>query len=747
MDVELSLAMETAEDRNEQRRLTRNNLSRKQTIVNLMNGLSSYVIPKAKNFAECDVSSSEILSLSETMHTFHGNYDIDFDLISAADCIGNAETDDLDDDQSDDNFNLINELLLSNNKQVSLPLHSYTDISTKEFCTNVLRAFRQTNLCKTYSTNMLKLIDSVENLFTKRKVCLSCQFDIEYSATSCFKCVSNEKTQFANIYDIDYAIVFSGIVERHIVDIAKYREKILSEKYDNINNDISFQKIYRSFLNTTVHQPFISTLIHLDGIPLDTSTKLTLWLLSCSILELPPHLRNQRQNMIILSMWVGTRQPIIKIWLRECIPSLNKLKSSGFSIRGGEQWFVYFLGLIGDCPAIKLALNHIGNNGYYSCWYCKIEGVHMCNKRQYHYEEVPTMRSINSYRSESKEAEVKGENINGHLGLSFFHEILDIPLPHSILMDYMHITLLRHTRSVVLQIYESIVPKKRSEIDDQLKFQQFPHTFNRKLKPIKSGHMKASEIKNLLLYGLVPIFYQHLQVDKAAHIALFVCAIRMLHGPKLFGHETGLLAHDLLSIYYKDHCKHYYNLENLIDFALQKIINQQEVDNVKRNEGAFDITRLSINNIDELLSWHKRVCDCNQIATCIIIYHRCVIKSQTYHSLSYPKRQSTNSYFVKYTNDRRDTLFGAIELFFTYKDSTLALINNYPNEHLFSDVFASSSYHSSLSKYINTYFYLLQAKPSSFHYVPIHKILNICVVFEKDDFIIVTPISQAYEHD
>ncbi|CAF3254449.1 unnamed protein product [Rotaria sp. Silwood2] len=414
MDVELLLAMETAEDRNEQRRLTRNNLSRKQTIVNLMIGLSSYVIRKVKNFAECDVSNSEILSSSETMHTFHGNYDIDFDLISAADCIGNAETDDLDDDQSEDNFNLINELLLSNNKQVSLPLHSYTDISTK-------------------------------------KVCLSCQFDIEYSATSCFKCISNEKTQFANIYDTDYAIVFSGIVERHIVDIVKYREKILSEKYDNINNDISFQKIYRSFLNTTVYQPFISTLIHLDGIPLDTSTKLTLWLLSCFILELPPHLRNQRQNMIILSMWIGTRQPIIKIWLR-------------FSIRGGEQWFVYFLGLIGDCPAIKLALNHIGSNGYYSYWYCKIEGVHMCNKRQYHYEEVPTMRSINSYRSESKEAEVKGENINGHLGLSFFHEILDIPLPHSILMDYMHIALLRHTCSVVLQIYESIVPKKDQKL-------------------------------------------------------------------------------------------------------------------------------------------------------------------------------------------------------------------------------------------------------------------------------------------
>lgn len=160
MDEELSLAMETAEDQNQQRRLTRNNLSRKQRIVNLMNGLSSYVISQAKNFAECDVSNNEILSSSEIMDTSHNNYDIDFDLISATDCIGNTETNDLGDDQSDDNFNLINNLLLSNDIQVSLPLHSYTDISTKEFCTNLLRAFRQTNLCKTYSTNMLKLIDS-----------------------------------------------------------------------------------------------------------------------------------------------------------------------------------------------------------------------------------------------------------------------------------------------------------------------------------------------------------------------------------------------------------------------------------------------------------------------------------------------------------------------------------------------------------------------------------------------------------
>ncbi len=144
---------------------------------------------------------------------------------------------------------------------------------------------------------------------------------------------------------------------------------------------------------------------------------------------------------------------------------------------------------------MKLALDHIGSNGYYSCWFCKVEGNHIHTKRQYHYEKLPQMRSIKSYINESKEAEVEGKNVNGHLGISCFNEILDVPFPHSIMMDYMHITLLRHARAVVLQIYESIKPKQRLEIDSKLRHQRFPHTFNRKLKPISVGHAKYFQFK------------------------------------------------------------------------------------------------------------------------------------------------------------------------------------------------------------------------------------------------------------
>ncbi|CAF2156524.1 unnamed protein product [Rotaria magnacalcarata] len=448
---------------------------------------------------------------------------------------------------------------------------------------------------------------------------------------------------------------------------------------------------------------------------------------------------------------------------------------------------------------MKLVLNHIGHNGYYSCWYCKVSGIHTLNKRQYHFEEVPIMRTVDTYMSESAEAEKTGENIHGHLGTSILHQILDVPLPQSIIMDYMHITLLRHARCVVLQLYASIKPKQRIELDNILRHQRFPHTFNRKMRGIKDTHIKATEMKNLLFYGLLPSFYSYIAIEKVAHITLFICAIRMLHGEKLFGSETGVLAHQLLVAYYKDHTKHYHGLENLvlhlhihfasryekygslnytncfgqesflgafsknkhgtrhwgdllmhyfnIDFALQNKNIEHTANNFNMTEGPFDASPKSINIVEKLIMWHEHERGCNQATTCTKIYNRCIINGTMYHSLGYTKRQSTMSYFVKYTNNDHSILFGSIELFFKYKDFNFALINHHINQKLFSDIFSSTSYHSLLSKCINSYYYILQSKASLCHYVPVHHILNLCVVFEKENFIIVTPISRGYEHD
>ncbi|CAF3853887.1 unnamed protein product [Rotaria sp. Silwood1] len=459
------------------------------------------------------------------------------------------------------------------------------------------------------------------------------------SSDICFKCNSNNTKQYADVFDADYEKIFSEVIERHHVDINQYRQKIITTQNDE-TNDIPFQQIYREFQQTVSHRSFISVILHLDGIGLGKSNKLVLWLLSCTIVELPPHLRNKRENMIPLSAWIAPREPIIQSWLNECMQRLKYLKLSGILVGAIKRWFIYFIGVICDCPAMKLILNHIGNNGYYSCWYCKIRGIHISNKRQYYFEKAPIMRTIDSYVNESMKAEETRENTNGHLGMSILHQILDIRLPNSIMMDYMHITLLRHTRVVTQQL--------------------------------------ATEIKNLLFYGIIPLFYSYLPTDKAAHISLFVCAIRMLHGEKQFGSETGQLAHQLLVAYYKDHKKYYDGLENLvlhlhihfltqynnygslnntncfaqesflgafsknkhgshhwgdllmyyfnIDFALRKKLDRSIVDNLNIKDGPFDTSIRSIYSVEQLLMWHASVCDCKQIETCIIIYNRCTIK-------------------------------------------------------------------------------------------------------------------------
>ncbi|CAM4864583.1 unnamed protein product [Rotaria socialis] len=661
MNIEISLALTVAEQQNQQRRNLRNSRSRGQTELNLIDGITTYLhttaaaattTTTAPSFAN-EFSTNEQPCLSEIILTNNNFYDIDFGPVESI--VDETESVDIADCQiNDDYLTLLNELSLSCGSHNSAFLHSYTNITQSQFCTNLLRIFRDANICKAYSAKILQLINVAlphpNNLPTSLNALLT--------------------------YMQDFTKCFSDIVERNAANIIQYRQKIITGQ-NNENNDIPFQNIYQCFLKTVIHQPFISVILHLDGIGLGKSNKLTLWILSCMIVELPPHLRNKRQNMIPLSSWISSREPIIDIWLSECIRYLRNFKSSGFLIHGYQRWFIYFIGVIADCPAMKLVLNHIGHNGYYSCWYCKVSGIHTLNKRQYHFEEVPIMRTVDTYMSESTEAEKAGENIHGHLGTSILHQILDVPLPQSIIMDYMHITLLRHARCVVLQLYASIKPKQRIELDNILRHQRFPHTFNRKMRGIKDTHIKATEMKNLLFYGLLPSFYSYIAIEKVAHITLFICAIRMLHGEKLFGSETGVLAHQLLVAYYKDHTKHYHGLENLvlhlhihfasqyekygslnytncfgqesflgafsknkhgtrhwgdllmhyfnIDFALQNKNIEHTANNFNMTEGPFDASPKSINIVEKLIMWHEHECGCNQATTCTKIYNRCII--------------------------------------------------------------------------------------------------------------------------
>ncbi len=167
MNEELLLSIENAKHRNEHRRLLRNQLSRRQTIVNLTHGITPYVISKPDNLVDCISSSINEPLSSESIYTAFDKYDIDFGPVFTEDVIQNSETDDFYDDQAelDNNLLLLDELFSSRDERSLseyagnlLTLHPYTSISINEFCANLINTFRKANLCKSYASDMLKLI-------------------------------------------------------------------------------------------------------------------------------------------------------------------------------------------------------------------------------------------------------------------------------------------------------------------------------------------------------------------------------------------------------------------------------------------------------------------------------------------------------------------------------------------------------------------------------------------------------------
>ena len=146
-----------------------------------------------------------------------------------------------------------------------------------------------------------------------------------------------------------------------------------------------------------------------------------------------------------------------------------------------------------------------------------MRGVHVGNKRQYYFEERIEFRSALEYKYYSKQASLEQKNLFGHLGASPLFDILDNPLPHSIVIDYMHVSLLRHTRTVIQYLYHKVLkPKQRNELDELFRRQAFPHCFNRRLRPVKE-------------FSFCKCVSEPVRIFMYSHIISFFCSIEQLN--------------------------------------------------------------------------------------------------------------------------------------------------------------------------------------------------------------------------
>ena len=463
-----------------------------------------------------------------------------------------------------------------------------------------------------------------------------------------------------------------------------------------------------------------------------------------------------------------------------------------------NHYHLKIYGITGDCPALKKILNFIGHNGYDCCWFCYISGQHVNGKRQYYYQTTIRLRSPSKFQKESNEAQQTQSRINGHLGRSILQGLIDIPLPNSIVIDYLHATLLGHVKAIVIDIYNQLAPRERLTLNGQLKNQTFPHFFVRKFRSFNEfANVKAVELKNLFFYGLLPNLQTMVPLEKLSHLAMYVSAIRLLHGRSPFENDTSKIARQLLTKFYEDHQLFYNQLQNFvlhlhvhypelylnhgalsnigtfgqedligaissshhgtryfgelishyynIDFALQA-----KKATVTINDGPNDPSNDSADQYEGAIDFHSRLCDdCSELNDCLTIYRRFIIHRQTFHSLIYYKRRQSVSYFVEYMFDQniKDRRFGVIKYFFTHKEQGYAAIEHHPTKCLYSDYFRRSKYYGLLKEPLDFLFFVLERKCDNTNLVHTSWIVKHCIVIEMDKSLIVTPISVYDEHD
>ncbi|CAF1368239.1 unnamed protein product [Rotaria sordida] len=453
------------------------------------------------------------------------------------------------------------------------------------------------------------------------------------------------------------------------------------------------------------------------------------------------------------------------------------LHLDGVTIDHNHHIDVKFLCITGDSPALRNVLNFIGHG-------------------------EPVLRYSSTYAKESAEAEETKTIVYGHKGTSILQNILDTKLPEAIIIDYQHVSLLRHTKTVLSTIYKQLKPSHRRLIDIKLKNQCFPHFFNRRMKPFKNlSFIKAVELRNILLYGFLPLSYEFINREQLAHFALFICSIRLYHSqPPMFGRETATIANRLFKQYYKDHKKfyhliqhyvlhlhfhygnqyvnygslanigcfsqedllghissnthgtryyddqivHYYN----IDFSLNNRLPQTEY---KVYSKPIDLdANFIIDNHSIIIQHHNQICKCLNTLKCISIYRRCIIRNNTFHSLLYKRRTKSKSYFISYykSTDDDEKYFGFIHLFFYCKDTTYAIIERFQNMQKFSSSFRSSSYFDLLKKPLDSCFSIVSKEPSDiFDIVEIGHVIKHCIVFDFGQHLIITEVSAYHEHD
>lgn len=335
-------------------------------------------------------------------------------------------------------------------------------------------------------------------------------------------------------------------IDEHFEAIMSYRDRITRNDNNvitDIQDSVQFKKSQCEHSNEIV----LSLTANTDGAQMFNSSTKSLWPIQIYQNFLPPHIRYNPENIIVVALHSG--KPNMQDFFQ---PLLNELKEiyddGGINYTRNDRKY-QFLPLItcctADLPAKAAVQGTVSHNGYYACRYCLHKGEVIKKNKQS--KAVIRYTRNNSLSRTHKDIldtykKLKQTPLNGIKSVSCMIAANDFDLVNGFSIDYMHCVLLGVVKKLLNLWLETenhaepyyILKKKQIVLSSRIITIKPIFEINRKPRSIFERKLfKANEFRTLLLYYLRYCLIDMLPMRYINHFQLLSSAVYMLLQEKI----------------------------------------------------------------------------------------------------------------------------------------------------------------------------------------------------------------------
>lgn len=354
------------------------------------------------------------------------------------------------------------------------------------------------------------------------------------------------------------------LLERKTVwqDVQNVKNKILAANnlVDSIQ-DITDGECYRLLCNDGqfLHSmTSISALFNTDGVPLYSSSNVSIWPLFLAINELPPSYRFARENLLLAGMWQGKGKPPFFQYMNAFGETMTKYYEDGINIvpYGCDEPICVKMGVIVgsvDLQAKAYITNMTMHNGEFGCITCEEPGKVVQqgrgHARCYPYRDQQhraTMRNSDDIKNIKAPRATSKKRIKGICGPSGLTSMSWFNFVHGMVPDYMHGILMGVTKTLLSLWFSSrnsaetfYIGKDIKTVSDRLQKIKPPDYIERLPRNLEKhySNLKATELQSWLLFYGVPCLQGILPEEYLVHFCYLSEGTHLLLGDNILPHE------------------------------------------------------------------------------------------------------------------------------------------------------------------------------------------------------------------